>query len=130
MGSLTNMQFPAFLERAFAQRLRSTAIQPIQWVLGLLLAAVVSGPKLGAPGWLVVLLATLAAATALFFGVCYVYFMRKNPDALRSERYTLQKMALERGILGDSTTGPLTPEDVEAQPLRATASERRLESGP
>ncbi len=123
------MQIPAFLERAFAQKLRSTAIEPVQWVLALLLAATVGGPAVGAPAWLEILLASLSGSTVLFFGVCYVFFMRKNPDALRSERYTLQKMALERGILGDNTTGPLKQDELEAQPLRATDAERQLRSG-
>lgn len=31
--------------------------------------------------------------------------MFHNPDALRSESYSLSKMAIERGLVGDSISG-------------------------
>ncbi len=36
----------------------------------------------------------------------YLYFMFKDPDALRSENYSLEKLAIQRGLAGDSTSGP------------------------
>src|SRR5258705_9168277 len=107
------MQIPAFLERAFAQRLRSTALHPLQWVLAPLIAATIAGPLVGAPKWLEVFFATMTGLGLIFFGCCFVFFMRKDPDALRSERYTLFKMQLERGQLGDSTTGLIDVDELD-----------------
>lgn len=35
----------------------------------------------------------------------YFILLFKNPDALRSERFTLSKMALEKSVTGDSLAG-------------------------
>ena len=37
----------------------------------------------------------------------YVYYALKNPDALRSERFTLSKMAIEKNLIGDDKAGLL-----------------------
>lgn len=42
----------------------------------------------------------------------YAYFAFKDPDALRSERYSIQKLALEKGFVGDSTTGDVKLRDI------------------
>ena len=39
--------------------------------------------------------------------LAYGYFAVKNPDALRSESYSMGKMVIEKGVIGDSTTGPV-----------------------
>lgn len=121
---------PAFLERAFAQRLRSTALYPLQWILVPLIAATIAGPRLGAPIWMEVLFGSLSAIGVLFYGGCYLFFMRENPDALRSERYTLSKMQIERGQLGDSTTGLFDPDELADEPILPVEKEKRLEPGP
>ena len=42
---------------------------------------------------------------AVYVGV-YLFFLRnKNIDALRSETYSLQKLAIEHGLFGDSDAG-------------------------
>jgi hypothetical protein len=41
--------------------------------------------------------------------------MINDPDALRSERYTLQKLAIEHHLIGDSATGILS--DTESNKL-------------
>jgi hypothetical protein len=38
-----------------------------------------------------------------------VFCLLKDPDALRSERYVLHKMAIEHGIYGDSRIGLIEP---------------------
>jgi hypothetical protein len=120
---------PAFLERAFAQRLRSTALQPLQWVLAPLIAATIAGPLVGAPVWLEIFFAGFTGLGVIFFGGCYVFFMRKNPDALRSERYTLSKMQIERGLLGDSAIGLIDPDELASAPALPAEKGERLESG-
>jgi hypothetical protein len=74
-------------------------------LLGLLLTAVLSAVGLKAPAWLIVLLAVLAVITVAVYLVSYVHFMRHDPDALRSERYSLGKLAINRGVAGDNLAG-------------------------
>ena len=49
----------------------------------------------------------------------YVYLLFKDRDALRSERFTLSKIAMEKGYYGDSLTGTLRHEPTG---LAATSS--------
>jgi hypothetical protein len=43
----------------------------------------------------------------------YIYFAFRHPDALRSEKFTLSKIALEKNLIGDSRVGLLEIEDME-----------------
>ena len=38
--------------------------------------------------------------------------MLTDKDALRSEKFTIQKLAIEKGLYGDSLTGTLDSKDV------------------
>ena len=50
------------------------------------------------------LLVMLIIEILVIFGV-YIYFAITNPDCLRSETFTLNKLALEKGLIGDDTFG-------------------------
>ena len=84
---------------------RSTALQPLHWVLGMLLTSISITAGVDAPSWL---LSVLSIAFGVVLGVfigAYIFLLIKHPDALRSESYTLSKMAIERGLIGDSLSG-------------------------
>ena len=53
--------------------------------------------KFGSPIWLTIML-------AVFFFV-YIYCLINDRDSLRSEKFTIQKLAIEKGIMGDDVTG-------------------------
>jgi hypothetical protein len=55
--------------------------------------------------WLGLVFGIFAALGAISFLVAYWYFAITNPDLLRTERYAIQKYAMEKGYVGDSTTG-------------------------
>ena len=56
---------------------------------------------------------SFSALTLLLFGFGYVFFMFKDSDALRSERYSLSKMAIEKGLIGDDIKGLLSADLAE-----------------
>jgi hypothetical protein len=58
-----------------------------------------------APPWLVISLFCLVAGLTVIFGFAYLYSLFKNPDLLRSEKHSLTKQAIDRGLLGDSMQG-------------------------
>lgn len=62
------------------------------------------------------LLAACFAFTVLLLLGSYIYFMRRDPDALRSESYSLQKLAIEKGIFGDNLVGMIDPDRVIETP--------------
>ena len=71
----------------------------------LVIAGLVGSVTAHAAEWIQVLFATLLSLDFLCFILAYAYFAITNSDALRTERFTLQKIAIEHGLLGDSTTG-------------------------
>jgi hypothetical protein len=85
---------------------RSTALAPLHWLLGLVLTALLGAIELKAADWLIGL---LSVGASIAFGLecwAYIHFVRSgNVDAVRSERYAIDKMRIEKGILGDSTSG-------------------------
>ena len=65
------------------------------------------GYYLKAPEWLLITLALFLGLCVVLFVGAYIYLLINNPDALRSETYTLQKIALEKGLFGDSISGTI-----------------------
>src|SRR4051812_35339756 len=95
----------SLLQQASAQGSRSTAMNPISWALAILLSSLLGSVGVGAPGWVTVMLAVFTSVTMLLYLGAYVYFMVKNSDALRSERFTLSKMAIQNSLRGDTLRG-------------------------
>jgi hypothetical protein len=93
------------LQQANSKWSRSTALNPLQWALGILVFALVGATKANAPAWLLVTLAACATVLFLAFLVAYFFLLIKDRDALRSEKYSLSKLAIERSITGDSISG-------------------------
>lgn len=95
----------SFLSRSDAKGTRSTALHSLQWALGLLLASLPPSLLANAPDWLLVTLLCSIAIVLLVYIGAFVFLLIRNPDALRSEQFTLSKMALEKGLVGDNVTG-------------------------
>ena len=108
------MLIRSFLSQANARGARSTALHSLQWALGLLLACLPPLLLAKAPEWLIGLVIALVVAVLLVFLVAYVYLLLRNPDALRSEEFSLSKMAMERGLVGDNLSGLSDPRLVKA----------------
>ncbi len=95
----------AFLQQATEQGSRSTVLKPLGWMMAILVAATISAFSFSAPIWLGVLFAVFCGLTMFLYLFSYVYFMFKDKDALRSETYSIQKLAIEKGFVGDSIKG-------------------------
>jgi hypothetical protein len=95
-------QILSLFQHSAARASRSTALNPLLWVLATLMAALVGLVAFRADTWLVVGVFSLLAASLLATLIAYGCLAWKNPDALRSEKYTLTKMALEKSMKGDN----------------------------
>lgn len=93
------------LRQATHKGTRSTALQPACWGLAILLSGLLATVAFDAPGWLSIILLILLCLLVLLFLTGYLYFMINDPDALRSEKFTLQKLVIEKGLVGDSSYG-------------------------
>ena len=97
--------FESFLANAAsAEGSRSTALNPLLWMCALLFATLTGTAVKGGPEWLLILVSVLAVIGVIATLAAYFYFMVKLPDALRSEKFTLAKMAMQ-GVSGDSLKG-------------------------
>lgn len=94
-----------FLSQASATGSKSTAMQPLIWLTGILISGLILSSSLGGPEWILVLIACLLGVTVLIFIGSYIYYGVKSPDALRSEKFTLSKMAIEKNLVGDNLSG-------------------------
>lgn len=84
---------------------RSNVITSLLWLFSLtLLSTIICGILVEKEFILYVLLSFLGLEI-LSIILAYAFFAVKNPDCLRSETFTLNKIAMEKGQIGDITTG-------------------------
>ena len=95
----------SLLQHANASGSKSTALQPLVWVITVLTTALVAAVQVQASPWIVGGLAVLAGVVVLALLAAYWHFAVKNPDYLRSERFNLTKMQIEKNQLGDTSVG-------------------------
>jgi len=48
--------------------------------------------------------------------VAYIYFGSTDKDALRSEKYSIQKLAIQKGFIGDDQVGYIRVDGVDVRP--------------
>ncbi|WP_193014286.1 MULTISPECIES: hypothetical protein [Gammaproteobacteria] len=99
---------------------KSTIIHPLLWVIGILISALIAEVYFKADNLLKVGTFILLLAILVFLMVVYWHCLTNNPDYLRSEKWSIQKMAIEKQVVGDSYTG----EHIENQHINLTNSEK------
>jgi hypothetical protein len=100
------------LQQSDVRGSRSTVMSPLGWLIAIEVAALTSALKFGAPVWAFEVLVIAISATAAVYILTYIYFVKVSPDALRSERFWLQKMALEKVVRGDNVSGFVASDEV------------------
>lgn len=98
------------LTRSDASGSKSTVLKSLTWFIGLILATLVALALKDAAMWILILIATLLVSAVILFFYVYVYCLKHNPDALRSEGYSIKKMAIEKGFYGDNQSGEFLDE--------------------
>jgi len=121
---------PNFIHSLFAESIargtKSSALQTLLVAMGMLIIGLPLTIYVGAPSWLLICLFSALGIVLLTFIVAYIYFLKTNPDALRSESFTLKKMAMELGLVGDNITGlkdASTLEHTKDEPKALTSGE-------
>lgn len=104
------MPIPPYLIRALFQQMvesgsRSTILKALSVPLSTLLAATILSFYLKLPDWLGAAFACSTGITLALYLVIYILAFRKDPELLRSEKHSIQKLAIEKGFVGDSLTG-------------------------
>ncbi|HEV8437902.1 MAG TPA: hypothetical protein VGT40_07395 [Methylomirabilota bacterium] len=89
---------------------KGSAVTSIQWIIALLIAGLANASLYRAPTeWTLVLFGVLLVGMLVFFCIVYCIWMKLDPDALRSESYSLRKREIDHGLIGDDATGLRQP---------------------
>jgi len=102
-----------FLSQASARVLRSSVLGPLAWMTVILITAILLSVFFKTPFFITTILVIFICLIILLFIASYIYFMIKDPDFLRSETYSIQKLAIERGIVGDNLLGIIERDNLE-----------------
>lgn len=97
--------FSALLQHNTAKGYKANVLNPLIWLIGTMTLMFLGALKLSAPTWILITGVILFVLIFGLFAFAYCYCLIKNPDALRSEKYSIQKIALEKGYIGDSIKG-------------------------
>ena len=92
-------------EHMSAELTRSDVLRALIWPNAGILLALSSAMMTHQPDWVLSSLFIMLAIFLELYGIAFIYFAFSDPDALRSEKYKLQKMAIEQGLYGDSSMG-------------------------
>lgn len=94
-----------FLEQASAKGSKSTVLKPLYMMMAVCIAGVFTTFHFSFPLWSSYFFAFFTCMTMCVYLAAYVYCIFKHPDALRSESYSIQKLAIQKGFVGDDLTG-------------------------
>lgn len=108
----------AFLEQASASGTKANVLKPMNWMILTLIAAVIAMFKIGVPIWISILIITFMVISIIIFLFAFLYCLFKDRDALRSEKYSIQKMAIEKGFVGDNIYGRISQEFLRSLSLQ------------
>ncbi len=96
----------SFLDQATAQGSRSTVLRPLGWIVAICAGATLAAVKFNASNWIILLFGVAAGLGIMLYLGSYIYCLATGrEDLLRSETYSIQKLAIEKGFVGDSLAG-------------------------
>lgn len=82
-------------------------------MVGLACSFTIVSVMVDAPVWLSIAFGIFSLFSICLFSGVYLYCLVNNPDLLRSEKHTIQKMIVERGFQGDDSTGKIIQQAIE-----------------
>jgi Flp pilus assembly protein TadB len=92
-------------EQMQASLSRSDVLRPLAAIIGILLTALCILALGKAPSWLLISNVVALGVFIAIYAFAYVYCLLTDRDALRSEKYSLHKLAIEHGLIGDANSG-------------------------
>ena len=92
-------------EQMQADLSRTDVLRVLLWPILILTLIFISGLYAHAPNWALIGVAGFAGLFMVIYAIAFVFLLITDRDSLRSEKYSLHKMAIEHGLIGDSTLG-------------------------
>lgn len=96
---------------------RSDVLKPLAWLVGILALSTALFIYAGAPAWIVAALGISLLTGVFLYFACYVFCLVYDRDALRSEKHSISKMAIEHGVYGDNNSGVISLPPQESRSL-------------
>jgi hypothetical protein len=78
---------------------QSSAMMPLTWHMAILVAGTVGAAGVGAPKWLIGLLAAFTGGTVILAWTTYLRLLRSDREALRSHESHIPRIVTERAAL-------------------------------
>lgn len=113
----------AFAKLAEGRASRSTVLQPLLWMMAVIIAAMTGCVVYHAPDLLLIGLFILLVLIVLLGLVVFAVLVVRKPDLLRSEKFHIRKLEIEQASMGDNLmglidttamSGPLLPQPPKA----------------
>jgi hypothetical protein len=123
--SMPMLDFITLLHRASAYGGRSTVLKPLAWLIGICSVASIAAFHYEAPAWLGTMFGIFVALSVILYLAAYVYFALTDKDSLRSETFYIQKLAIQKGFVGDDITGYIRLEDQTRTPSLPAAIDQK-----
>lgn len=95
----------AILEHGTAKGARSTILNPLNWVLGICLPITIYTAINVPESWLNYPFGIFSMIVMLLYIATYIYCLFTDKDALRSEKFVIQKLAITKSFVGDDMVG-------------------------
>jgi hypothetical protein len=97
------------LQHAIIHGARSTVLRPLGWLIGILATLVLAAIRFQAPVWMnAAIIALLVLGVSIYLSA-FVYCLLTDKEALRTEKYSIQKLAIEKGFVGDNLATVFRP---------------------
>jgi hypothetical protein len=116
--------FQAILQQAATRSSRSTILTSLGWAMAILGSIWLGSIWVHASLFERLPIELLLIADVVAYLLAYKYFAVRNPDFLRSEKFTIQKMAIERNLVGDTLAGVIEVEN--AMPIVSAPDQKSL----
>jgi len=116
-------------EQMQADLSRSDVLRVLIWPILILTVALIAAAQADAPNWALIGIGTMAAAFLVLYAVAFIFLLIYDRDALRSEKYSLHKMAIEHGLIGDDKVGLIDTRDVRPTKQQARPALGKPEEG-
>jgi hypothetical protein len=122
--------FRELLQKSDASGSRSTILKPLTWFISVIIGGIVLLLEFDSPIWLIIMFSIIMGLAIITFLFAYIFCLFTDKDAIRSEKYSIQKMAIEKGIYGDSSTGVLPSSQMNRnlEPIQISNLEDNQES--
>lgn len=106
---------------------RSDVLKPVAWLVAILAAAIAFLVFAQASPWLLITMATVFIVSIVLYVGAYVFCLINDRDALRSEKYSLHKMAIEHRLIGDSQSGLFEPQETNRAEVQIGGPTKQIE---